>query len=342
MKKLLAVAAFAALSSASLAFDVTDYTVENLVELSELEAVTAAGVRCRGVLHDPTNPDQVLLFAQEGTDVWFLTYDLGTETLSVIGNDTVNNLKGDGTSVVRGAFAAGDGLIVYHDGASFGTLNAVDVATGTFIPNVVVDTTNLGTLASLSYLGNDLWVGGQSLDDTNGAAMDLLLINSDTGAVTVLETLNSMQDVVAIGSDRALVADGWNRRLFDATGIGGTYSSTNITPAGFGFPEPRTMKGMTALSEDFYILLDNSPADFDNDILAVWDGTSMTDLVLSDIAAPGLLYPNFHTGLTLVQPDPDTINLYIANFNNFAAEPALVRLTWTQDTETSVRDWMMH
>lgn len=342
MKKLLSAAAALSLLlvPTTHAFDVTTYSVDNLLSLADLEAATASGVRCRGVLHDPTDPDKVILFAQEGADVWFLTYDLTDSTLTVLGGDTVNNLKGGPTTVVRGAFAVGDGVIVYHDGEPFGTLSGMDVATGTFLPDIVVDPGNLDFLGSLAFLGGDLWIGGESAGSGSGADMDLLLINSDTGDVTVIDTLNSLQDIAVIGSDRALVADGWNRLLFDVSGIGTTNTVDDITPTGFGFPEPRTIQGMVALSEDFYILHDDSPSGFDDDILAVWDGTDLTDLVFSDILPPGQLYPNFHTGLALVQPDPDTIHLYIANFNNFVNEPALVRIEWSQ--ATSVNEWMMY
>lgn len=339
MKKLLAVTAFAAIAASASAFDVTDYTVENLVTLSELEAVTAAGVRCRGVTFDAANPGVALLFASEGADMWFLTYDLDTETLSVIGNDTVNNLKGSGTSVVRGAFAAGNGVIAYHDGGDFGTIAGVEVATGTFIPSIVTDGA-LGFLASLAHLDGDNWIGGNSAGSDNGDPRDLFLIDSDAGTATVLDTLNSMQDVAAISPTSALVADGWNRFLYLAEDVTTAYSRTNITPTGWGFPEPKTIQGMDALSEDFYVILETSPSGFDDDIIAVWDGTSITELVLSDIAPAGELYPNFHTGMSLLQPDPNTIHLYIANFNNFANEPALVRIVWTQDA--SVSDWLIH
>lgn len=339
MKKLLAVAAFAAIAASASAFDVTDYTVENLVTLSELEAVTAAGVRCRGVTFDAANPGVALLFASQGADIWFLTYDLDTETLTVIGNDTVNNLKGSGTSVVRGAFAAANGVIAYHDGGDFGTIAGVEVNTGNFIPSIVTDGA-IGALASLSHLDGDLWIGGASLDDTNGADMDLFLIDSNAGTATVIDTIKSMQDVAAISATSALVADGWNRLLYLAEDVTTTYSKTNITPTGWGFPAPKTIKGMDALSDDFYVIHDTSPSGFDDDIIAVWDGTSITELVLSDIAPAGELYPNFHTGMALLQPDSNTIHLYIANFNNFANEPALVRIVWTQ--QASVSDWLIH
>lgn len=338
MKKLLVAALLCGLPVTSAhAFDINSYTYEPLLSYPDLRTALDPAVRARGVLYDPAVPGQLLVFAEvPGGDSWFLTWDMDDESVQILGGDSLDNLKGSVTTIVHGALGAGGGVIAYHDNAAFGTIAGMDVLTETYVADIITDT-ELENTGTLGYLSGDLWVAGQSIG--GGDPADVQIIDTDAGTVTTAVTLNDMRDSAVVGAGEAIFADRWNLRLFSVTDLTGSPSSTEITPAGWGFPETRTIETFTALSTDLYAILDGSPSGFDDDIIAIWDGTSMTELPLSTIAPAGEIYPNFHTGMLFHQPDPQTLHLYIANFNNFANEPAIARLVW-EDT-TSVSDWLM-
>ena len=336
MKKTLLAAALAVFAAPALALDVGNYTYEPLFSYDEMRAISNDDVRVRVVMFDAQNPDLLLLFADEGGsgESWLFAYDLGLETIELLGGDSLDNLVGEATTFRHGAIAAGAGLIAYHDNNNRGTIRAVEVATGTLVAEVIVDSA-LENVGSFAYLGNNIWAAPErGVEDG-----DLLLIDAGAGTVTTaVENLGNVTNLDVVGPDAVIVglADGETiYHIADVTGASPVV--TDVTPAGAA---GRDIAGLAAVSQDVYAVLDRSPSGFNDDIIAIWDGTDLTDLVLSDIAPPGELYPNFHHGMAMIQPDPESLHLYIANFNNFVNEPAFVRLVW--EDITSVGDWTLY
>lgn len=353
IKHLAALAILGLATTASAQFDISTYTATGLFTNESLRTALslppAEEVRVRGVSIDPTVADTLVLFVSrtDNSNNWIVRYNLATPGFTVVGGNTLAGLKGSPTSLNQGSFATGAGLAVYNDNPDFGNIVAVDLNTGVF-STVVSNPTDLGFVGSLAYLGGTNWVGIDSRN--NNSQNPIRLIN--TAGPTVTNSSVSVHDsraIVPIGNNEILMADRWNEILNHITALDtATPVVTPITPPGvapnnWAF-NARVMTDLAAVSEDLYAILDDSPAGFNDELIAVWDGTTLTDISIADIAiaaggVSGNLNVNFHNGIFMNQPDANTLHLYITNFNSADALPAVYRVEWTQSS--SVSDWQL-
>lgn len=351
IKHLAALAVLSLATTAPAAFDISTYTATGLFTNEALRTAIglppAEEVRVRGVSIDPTVADTLVLFVSRtnNSNNWIVNYNLATPGFTVVGGNSLAGLKGSPSSLNQGSFATGAGLAVYNDNPTFGNIVGLNLTTGVFNGAVVSNATDLGFVGSLAYLGGTRWVG---IDSRNNASQNPIRLIDTAGPTVTNSTVvaHDSRAIVPIGNNAILMADRWNRILNHITDLDTTPVINNITPPGdWGFAVgQRQMVDLAGISTDLYAILDDSPAGFNDELLAIWDGTAITDISLADIsvAAGGVsgdLNVNFHNGIFMHQPDANTLHLYVANFNSADALSGVYRVEWTQ--ASSVSDWQL-
>lgn len=343
----------------------TIVTQDDLANALSAFFVSAGTMNSRGVeLLPGATPaqDRIVMWVDEqGTgNTWYLYFDANIANpsgsdMTIIGGSTLEVIYGGPHAAIYGTFTADNGLVAWMNGNATGEIFAMP-ATLAAPPSVTPVITNPDALArsgAFAHLTGDLWAVGRTSDNVGDG--ELLIANFGTGTVAPLvaggtpANFTDIRDMASIpgatpGTVDLLVANraaGTVHYIADAAGPNPA-APVDITPAGLIETQ---LQGLAAVDRNLYIAYDAlSGVGFGGQVMRIVENdTVVATYSWNQIGAAGAglgtdqLSVDFHNGMAIRRPNPQTVEVYLSNFGQFGSQQ-LVRVVFS-DPSANVDDW---